>query len=276
MFDTKQPKLWETESNTQVQTAPNPNAFVAAGMKKSAETLSGNGALKYSTTGNPFVDQFGKLGFFRAQRSFEEIAKDAELLWSVDSMLSVAFILYIRMITRVTDVFGKKTATTQRGAELKHEGMFRMIWLQMKDPNLFWKNVTLFVSAGSWKDVISILQYDLVYNGWQNRKLDWAQYGKLILSGLNNEGQRELLKKYLPQIKAKSDCKTVEAQADNLIAKWICSLLFGTKDGNASTYKKYRKLKTSGTAHEWQKLISQGKHDLIDFSKIHEIGRAHV
>ena len=31
-------------------------------------------------------------------------------------------------------------------------------------------------------------------------------------------------------------------------------------------------MKNSGTAHEWQKLISQRKHDLIDFSKIH--GRA--
>jgi hypothetical protein len=24
----------------------------------------------------------------------------------------------------------------------------------------------LFISSGSWKDIIVILQYDLVYNGW--------------------------------------------------------------------------------------------------------------
>src|SRR5690606_28258215 len=81
------------------------------------------------------------------------------------------------------------------------------------------------------------------------------------------------LKKYLPQIKATSACTTVESQADTLIGKWICSLLFGTKDNETgSTYKRYRKLKSGGTAHEWQQLISQRKFDRIDFSKIH--GRA--
>jgi hypothetical protein len=56
-----------------------------------------------------------------------------------------------------------------------------------------------------------------------------------------------------------------------MVAKWICSLLFGPKD-NSSNYKQYRKLKSSGTAHDWQQLISQRKFDKIDFTKIH--GRA--
>ena len=251
-----------------------PNAFVNAGMKKSAETLSGNGALKFSTTGNAFVDQFSFLGSYKKPRTFAEIEKDCETLWALDKRKAVMFNSYIRLITRqVALPDGSKTAAPQKGAELKHEGIMRMLWLHQKDANMFWDNIGLYVAMGSWQDIIKMLQYDLMYHGWEGRVLNWDKFGKLILSGLNNEHTSELLKKYLPQIKANSACTTVEAQADTMIAKWICSLLFGTKGENAGkTYKAYRKMKTSGTAHEWQKLISQGKHALIDFNTIH--GRA--
>lgn len=248
------------------------NKFVAAAQKTSAQTLSGNGALKYSTTGNPFVDQFGKLGTYKQPRSYADIAKDCEELWANNQLLAVVFIFYVRMITRVVQLFnGVSTSISQKGGEMRHEGIMRMIWLSQKAPSTFLKNIGLFVSVGSWKDIITMLQYDLVYNGWEGRVLDWKALGNLILSGLENDKTSNLLKKYLPQIKANSACKTVEAQADNMIAKWICSLLFGNKE-SAANYKKYRKMKTSGTAHEWQKLISQKKFDRISFDSIH--GRA--
>lgn len=272
MFTNKKSELFEAPAKLSSKSSKtNTSAFVNAGMAKSSETRSGNNAVKYESSGNDFVDQFGKLGSYKAPRTFAEISKDCDILWGQNKMLTVAFMLYIRMITRVTDIFGKKTKESQRGAELKHEGIFRMIWLHTVAPKSFWKNITLFIAVGSWKDVFTMLQYDLVYNGWEGRKLDWNKFGNLIVSGLKDETQNNLLKKYLPQIKAKSACKTVEAQADNIVAKWVCSLLFGNKS-NGSTYKQYRILKTSGTAHEWQKLISQGKHDLIDFNSIH--GRA--
>ena len=148
-----------------------------------------------------------------------------------------------------------------------------MMWLHFKAPSTFWKNISLFISVGSWKDIITMLSYDLQYNGWKDRKLDWDKFGELILSGLENKNTSELLKKYLPQIKSNNQCKTLESQADNLIAKWICSLLFGNKgEESGHTYKKYRKLKANGTAHEWQQLISKKQFDRIDFAKIH--GRA--
>jgi hypothetical protein len=275
MFNSKKTQLFErpvdkVSSNTSTVTQDNP--FVQAGLKKSAETVSGNGALKYSTTGNAFVDQFGVLGSYKKPRNFSEIAADCEKLWAENKLLAVVFILYIRMITRVVVLFtGVSTKAAQKGAELRHEGIMRMIWLHWKAPETFWKNIGLFVSVGSWKDVITMLQYDLVYNGWEGRVLDWNKFGSLILSGLNNSNTVNLLKKYLPQIKSRKNCTTVESQADTMIGKWICSLLFGEGE-NASKYKRYRQTKTSGTAHEWQKLISQGKHNLIDFATIH--GRA--
>lgn len=276
MFNSKKKQLFATPVSK-----GSANAFINKGMTKSAETLSGNGAKKYSHTDNALVTQFNMIGTYRQPRSFQEIEKDCELAYAENPKLAILFIFYLRIITRVVQFFnGMSTKVVQKGAELKHEAIMRMIWLHTKQPTIFWKNIGIFVSVGSWKDIITMLQYDLVYNGWENRVLDWKQFGDLILSGLNNESTTNLVKKYLPQIKAKSKCKTVDAQADTIIAKWICSLLFGGKEyplevlqGNTgSTYKQYRKLKTSGTAHEWQKLISQGKHNLIDFSKIH--GRA--
>lgn len=251
------------------------NAFVGQGMKKSSEVRSGNGAKKYSTSGNIFVDQFGQAGNFKKPRKFAEISTAMTELWAFSANITLRFLFYLRMVTRVVSLpDGSKTSQTQRGQGLKHEGIFRMMWVSVNYPKLFWKNIPLFISVGSWKDIFTMLSYDLQYNGWDDRKLDWDGFGNLILAGLENPNSSELIKKYLPQIKTNSRCKTVESQADNMIAKWICSLLFGGKieENNGNTYKKYRKLKTSGTAHQWQQLISQKKLLSIDFSTVH--GRA--
>ena len=276
MFNNKKSTLVNKPTTSGTSNTKNvlPNAFVNAGMKETARTKSGNGAEKFSSTGNAFVDQFTFLGSYKKPRTFAEIEKDCELLWAIDKRKAVMFNCYIRLITRQVSLpDGSQTTAPQKGAELKHEGIMRMLWLHQKDANIFWDNIGLFVAMGSWQDVIKMLQYDLVYHGWEGRILDWNKFGKLILSGLNNEHTSELLKKYLPQIKATSACTTVESQADTLIGKWICSLLFGVKgEGTGKTYKQYRKMKSSGTAHQWQQLISKGKHNLIDFNSIH--GRA--
>jgi hypothetical protein len=276
MFNSKKTQLFKTTKKASGSTINIPdNPFLKAGIKKSVTTNSlGNGATKLTTTGSDFVDDFGKVTNYKAPRSFEEISKTVSLQWSQNPFLTICMIFYIRMITRVTQLFdGNKTSETQRGQGLKHEGIFRMIWVAINAPDTFWKNIGLFISVGSWKDIITMLSYDLQYNGWEGRKLDWEKFGKLILAGLENPNHSELIKKYLPQIKANSQCTTLEAQADNLIGKWICSLLFGTKgEESGTTYKKYRLLKSKGTAHQWQQLISQGKHDLINFDTIH--GRA--
>jgi hypothetical protein len=282
MFDSKKKQLFTQKEKQSKKTSGTTPAFVQAGLKKQAKTLSGNGALKYSTTGNPFVDQFGKVGEYKKPRSFSDIEKDCEALWAIDPLGAVKMGFYIRMISRTTDYINyhtgsAKTSLPQRGAELKHEGIMRFIWLSTKDQKAFKNNLMLIPWAGSWKDVITMLQYDLVYHGWEKRVLPWAYIGDFILLSLRDERTSELIKKYLPSIRANSECTTVEAQADNMIGKWICSLLYPTYDikkesEHGKYYKSYRKLKSSGTAHEWQQLISQKKFDRIDFGKIH--GRA--
>ncbi len=268
MFNSKQKQLFEIGKQP-----TSDNSFVSTALKESSKTKSENGALKYTTTGSDFVDQFSNLGAMKQPRSFDQISSDVSKQWAKNPYLTVCFIFFIRMITRIVSLFdGTKTKTVQRGSGLKHEGIMRMIWLQTYHPDTFWKNIQLYISIGSWKDIIQMLSYDLQYNGWNKRILNWDEFGKLILAGLENPNTSELIKKYLPQIKANSQCKTLEAQADNIIAKWICSLLFGGKKESYVNYKQYRKMKSSGTAHQWQQLISQGKHNLIDFNTVH--GRA--
>ena len=274
MFATKKKSLFEVGSSKKVVKKSTTNPFLTGLAKESAKTLSGNNALKFSTTGNDYVDQFGKLGSFKTPRSFVEISNDCQLLWSQDQEKFVKFIIYIRMISRKTNIYllDITTKDPQVGTELKHEGIMRMIWLYNKSPDIFWENIGLFISAGSIKDIFTMLKYDLMYNGWDKRILDWDKMGQFILTLLGDKSSINLVKKYLPQIRSNSVCTTVESQANNMIAKWICSLLFGTKDENYSSYKKYRKIKTSGTAHEWQQIISKHEFEKLDFKKIH--GRA--
>jgi len=276
MFNEKQKTLLPKKTGVGVITPlKTTNPFVKAGLKKGAETKSGNGALKYTTTGQPFVDEFGTCSRFKAPRDWKDVDASMKTLWTIDNHNCVKFAFYLRMITRqVQFPDGTKTEETQRGQGLKHEGIYRVMWLAINHPRVFWDNIHIYLSVAGWKDIIVMLSYDLQYNGWNGRKLDWSKFGNLMLAGLENPKTTNLVKKYLPQIRSNTACRTLEAQADNMIAKWICSLLFGGKpeQNNASTYKKYRKLKSSGTAHQWQQLISQGKLSGLNFDSIH--GRA--
>lgn len=266
MFTTKQTQLFPTDSQ---QSATSNSPFIAKGLAKSSEVLSGNGALKYDSTGNSFVDQFAKLGTYKAIRPFDQIERDCEILWAEDELTAVKFMFYLRTINRKTLLLdGTTTEESQKGGELKHEAIMRMIWLSQKNPEYFWNNIGLFVSLGSWHDIFTMLQYDLVYHGWDGRKLNWNNFLEFISNGLKNPKSSELVKKYLPHIKARSACKTVEAQANTIIGKWLAGSLIPSKQA----YKDYRKYKSSGTAHQWQQLISQKRFSELNFDKIH--GRA--
>jgi len=270
MFESKKSSLLGTAS-----VKSDKNSFLNAGMRKSAKVRSGNDAMKFNSTGNEFVDQFGQVGRYKEPRKYLEIEKDMAILWGLNPLVTIMFTIYIRMITRIVSLFDNlKTKEVQKGAGLKHEGILRMLWIAINHEDSFWKNIHIFISVGSWKDIIVMLQYDLIFHGWNGKVLNWDKFGRLILVGLENPNTNNLIKKYLPQIKAHSKCTTVESQADNMIAKYICSLLFGgkTPDEKHYNYVKYRKLKVSGTAHSWQQLISQGRMLEIDFNTIH--GRA--
>ena len=245
-------------------------------VKKVEYTTSGNGALKLTSTGDPFVDQFGLISQYRQLRPYSSISKDMQELWNIDPMYTLKLLFYIRLITRkVKFSNGTETSKVQKGAGLRHEAFMRMLWLAVNHSDVFYKNLPLFITIGSWKDIIQLMSYDLQYHGWDNRVLDFNKISDFILAGLENPNTCNLVKKFLPTIKAKSKCRTLESQADTIIGKFLTHKLF---DGgefspklHSKNYHLYRKLKSSGTAHEWQQMISRSQFN-IDFSKVH--GRA--
>ena len=246
-------------------------------VKKVEYTTSGNGALKLTSTGDPFVDQFGLISQYRQLRPYSSISKDMKELWDIDPMYTMKLLFYIRLITRKVKFSNRaETAKVQKGAGLRHEAFMRMLWLAVNHSDTFYKNLPLFITIGSWKDIIQLMSYDLQYHGWDNKVLDFDKMSDFILAGLENPNTCNLVKKFLPTIKTKSKCRTLESQADTIIGKFLAHKLFG--DGEFSpklhsnnSYCLYRKLKSSGTAHEWQQMISRSQFN-IDFSKVH--GRA--
>lgn len=247
------------------------NAFLKEGMKASHETTSGNGALKYSTSGNDFVDDFTSIAKYKEPRSFEEVSKTMQLLYSIDKAKAVKMAIFIRLITRKSQVMKEKGVETledvQRGQGLRNEGIMRMLWLALYHPNVFKVNLPLFIAAGSWKDVITMMNLDLQFHGWKDKKLDWAFFGKAIKAGLLNPGTSQLVRKYLPTIRTDAKCRTLESQADTLVGRWLAKQFF-PEDEKFVAYKKYRQLKSKGTAHKWQQLISKQMFNELNFDSI--------
>lgn len=266
MFEKKLSSLMKTE---------NENQFLKEGLKESATTLSGNGAKKYSTSGNDFVDNFAAISYFKEPRSYREVAKDMELLWSQNPELCLKLSVYIRLITRkskiVKDDGTVEELEVQRGQGLKNEGIMRLLWLAVNQPATFKANFAYFISAGSWKDVFQMLSLDLQYHGWEGRKLDWNFFHLVIAAGLVNPKTTHLVRKYMPTIRTNKNCKTLESQADTLIGRWLAKK-FSPDLEKESAYRIYRKIKSEGKAHQWQQLISQQLYNSLNFDLI--AGRA--
>lgn len=279
-FSKKKTSLFDNKETVTSQE----NAFVREGLKESSKTVSGNGALKYNTSGDAFVDNFALIANFKAPRDYAEVSKDMYKLWSINPKKCLQLAVYIRLITRETQiVLPNETITldVQRGQGLKNEGIMRMLWLAMHHKHTFMANMPYFIAAGSWKDVFEMMSLDLQYHGWEGRKLDWNFMRKVILAGLANGHTSELVKKYLPTIRSMKECKTVESQARTIIGQYLASCIYGKKKDkkadketadSRAAQRRYRKLKQSGTAHTWQQLISQKKLLELDFNTIH--GRA--
>lgn len=276
-FSKKKTSLFDNKETVTSQE----NAFVREGLKESSKTVSGNGALKYSTSGDAFVDNFALIANFKAPRDYAEVSKDMYKLWSINPKKCLQLAVYIRLITRETQIaLPGETVTldVQRGQGLKNEGIMRMLWLAIHHKPTFMANMPYFIAAGSWKDVFEMMSLDLQYHGWKGRKLDWNFMSNTILSGLANPSTSELVKKYLPTIRSVKECKTVESQARTIIGQYLASCIYGNKKSkkkesdSRAAQRKYRRIKRSGTAHKWQQLISQKNLLELDFNTIH--GRA--
>lgn len=251
------------------------NIFEQEKFAREHHTYSENGSDKYTTTGNVFLDDFAMLSKYKEPRDVEDIFQTMDKLWSHDALRTLQLTVFLRMITRKTVLFNGDKLSTQRGQGLRHEFLGRLLWLAYMHADTFKKNMQYFVVAGSWKDIFDLMRYDLSYNGKEHPMLDWEFMIKFVASGLAEDSQSNLVKKYLPQIYSASHCNTLQKQCNAVIGRRIARFLFGNPSTNKEKIviaKKYRELKTSGNAHDWQKKIAQQDYLHINWDTI--AGRA--
>ena len=251
------------------------NIFEKEKFAREHQTLSENGSDKFTTTGNPFLDDFAKLSTYKEPRSLDSIFETMDYLWNHDPLHTLQLTVFLRLITRKTVLFTGDKLSTQRGQGLRHEFLGRLLWLACKHRDTFEKNMQYFVVAGSWKDVFDLMRYDLSYNGKEHPMLNWEFMMQFIYAGLRDNGQTNLVRKYLPQIYCASQCNTLQKQCNAVIGRRIARKLFGNPKNDKekiTIYNAYRQVKRDGNAHDWQKKIAQQDYLNINWDTI--AGRA--
>ena len=212
-----------------------------------------NGALSYATTNNVCIDQFGKAGSCRG-RDIETVFTEQAALWAANKEFAVKFPFYLRMITRKAKYAdGTVTETPQRGQGARDEAFKRLLWFVHNEPEIFYNNLWILPIVGSWKDLWVLMSMD--------DAIDQKKVFTVIAEGCQNESQKDLVKKYLPRIRANKKCSTTWANKTNSLAKAFCNWA-------GWTAQEYRKFKSTGKAHEFQKYISTGQYDKLEWNKI--------
>ena len=212
-----------------------------------------NGAKSYATTGKAIIDQFGKAGAYMG-RNIDDVWTDQAMLWAEDPTSALRFPFYLRMITRQTNVSdGKKTETVQRGQGLRDESFKRLLWIAKYHPDEFYRNLWLVPIVGSWKDLWVLMSMD--------EHLNHEAFFNVIANGIKSESERDLVKKYLPRIRSQKKCTTEWAKKSNELAKEFVGYV-------GWTYSDYRKFKSTGKAHEFQRIICSRKYKNIDWKQI--------
>lgn len=233
------------------------NAFIDAVNFKST-TLTENGAVTNITTQSSIVDQFGKAGNYRG-RDIYEVFDDQATIWKENQEAALRFPFYLRLVTRKVKVNDKTfTENVQNGQGARDEAFKRLLWIAKEHKDIFYNNIWILPIVGSWKDLWTIMFYDIKENlNILNRK---AIY-EIIAQGLLCDAHTNLVKKFMPRIKSSSKCTTDWTKITNRLAKEFANYM------NMS-YQEYNKTKSSGTAHTFQKLICSRQYDKLKWNNI--------
>ena len=215
-----------------------------------------NGAVSYATIGTELLNQFSKAGSYRG-RPIETVWAEQSRLWAEDSSAALKFPFYLRMITRKTNVTGKGTIEkVQRGCGARDESFKRLLWIAKYHPDEFYRNLWLLPVVGSWKDLWVLLSFD-----GADRYLETDKFFDVIAEGIYDDNQRDLVKKYLPRIRSSKKCHTSWAERTNALAKEFTSYV-------GWTHGEYRYFKSTGKAHEFQRLICKRMYAKINWNAI--------
>ena len=220
-------------------------------------TLTENGAISYASAGKALIDQFSHAGTAMG-RPIETVFSEQAQLWKENPEGAVRFPFYLRLVTRKVKVSeNEKTDAVQKGAGLRDEAFKRILWIAYNQPEAFKRNAWLLPVVGSWKDLWTLMLLDME----NKNKLDKGFIFSIMAAGLDDATQCDLIRKYMPAIKSTEKCKTERAKTLNVLAKGFASFL-------GLSAKEYRKMKASGTAHDFQKLICSRAYADIDWKTI--------
>ena len=220
-------------------------------------TLTENGAVSFATAGKAIIDQFSHAGT-AIGRPIETVFAEQAELWREDPESAIRFPFYLRLVTRKVKVSeNEKTEAVQKGAGLRDEAFKRILWVAYNQPEAFKRNAWLLPVVGSWKDLWTLMLLDME----NQNKLDKGFIFSIMAAGLDDATQCDLIRKYMPAIKSSEKCKTERAKTLNALAKAFASFL-------GLSAKEYRKMKASGTAHDFQKLICSRSYADIDWKTI--------
>lgn len=234
------------------------NEFINTVFDKASSTLTENGAKTYITTKSAIVDQFGKAGNFRG-RNIYEVFEDQAKIWAENAEAALRFPFYLRMVTRKVKVNDKNvTEKVQSGQGARDEAFKRLLWIAKEHPSDFYNNIWALPLVGSWKDVWTLMFYDIKE---ELNVIDKKAIFELIEQGLLCNTHNDLVKKYLPRIKSQSKCTTDWTRTTNELAKEFASFVH-------LSYKEYNKMKSSGNAHTFQKLICSRNYDKLVWNHI--------
>lgn len=226
------------------------NAFLTA--VRQHDTYTENGAVSHSTTGDALLDYFAKAGTFRG-RDLEAVYADVSRIWAESPKIALQVIFYLRMITRKTHgLAGGQTETVQKGQGIRDEYRKAIGWIAKFHPDIMAQNLWLMPIVGCWKDLWHADLIDV---------LDREQVYALIAAGAADKYNRELLAKYLPKIRSKRNTHNDRHRQLNAFARGLCRHL-------RQSEKKYRQFKASGESHGFQRAMSRGLWDKLDFARI--------
>ena len=211
--------------------------------------LTENGALSNATTGfgqgASCLDYFFKAGTFGGR---DQSVVDADMcsIFSDDERLALRLVFGTRLISRKPQ--GTEIEDSQTGFGRKDEFAKAVLWLHNNKPDLLYRNLHLIPVFGCWKD---LLHPSLI------NTLNAGDVYQLVFSNLSDG----LLLKYLPQIRSKSKIRSERDRARVAWAKGFCRYA-------GITERDYRKLKSKGAAHIWQKQMTEGRWKDINFNGI--------
>ena len=233
------------------------NAFVDA-MGFSPMTLTENGALAFSSTNSVIVDQFGKAGNYRG-RDIKEVFADQAKAWGENADAAMRFPFYLRMVTRKVKINnGNVTDKVQNGQGARDEAFKRLLWVALEHGETFYKNLWVLPLVGSWKDLWTLMFYDITES---INTLDHKAVFNVLMNGLACDTHVDLVKKFMPRIKSRSHCTTEWTKVTNGLAKEFANYM-------GLSYSEYNKLKTSGKAHDFQKIICARDYEKLSWNKI--------